>query len=137
MVDTKSQGESDFSKNGRGGYCATCTNCKNARVRQLRRGEGGLRWARKEMPQMIEEIKYKPARKMQGRVAAVTVDWCPRDEWPRLRWFTNGQFQQMLDDGILTPGMCVTQHDKQYVVWGAKGAEQWLKPAVNKRGRTL
>ena len=70
------------------------------------------------------------------RAHKVMVDWCPRDEWPRLRWFTNGHFQQMLDDGILTPGMCVTQHDKQYVVWGARGEEQWLKRAVDKRGRT-
>ena len=83
-----------------------------------------------------DSAKRKPTKKTKGK-DAVTVDWCPRDEWPRLRFHSNGQFQQMLNDGILTPGMCVTQHDKQYVVWGAKGAKQWLKAAVDKRGRTL
>lgn len=58
----------------------------------------------------------------------VTVKWCPRDEWPRLRYFSHGQFEAMLEEGILTPGMHVTQHDKTYVVWGPKGTEQWMQP---------
>ena len=56
----------------------------------------------------------------------VTVVWCPRNEWPRMRFFNRTQFRTMLNDGVCTPGMCVTQHDKQYIVWGPKGDEQWM-----------
>ena len=66
-------------------------------------------------------------RKRHTHTDKITVNWCPRDEWPNFRYFSAGQFSTMLEDGVCTPGMYVTQHDTQYVVWGPKGEEQWMQ----------
>jgi hypothetical protein len=104
-----------------------CKDCINVSRRKLRAKTTARRIA-------LEGNLGKLGR---GMAARVMIDWCPRSEWPRLRYFAGGQFELMMKDGVCTPGMYVTQHDRQSVVWGQKGEPQWLEAAVDKRGRKL
>ena len=97
-----------------------CKPCQKAcdRVRYEKRKKDLQKTVGTKWWEYYGKYDYTPSR--------VTIEWCPREEWPRLRRFQHGTFKTMLEDGVLTPGMHVTQRDKKYVVWGPKGEEQWL-----------
>ena len=110
--------------------------CNKCKVRKNLSGFAERQWNCRECQKEINKAYYEK-RKAEGKnwkyyekydyvPRRITIDWCPRDEWPRLRRFNYGHFRQMLEDGILTPGMHVTQHDKQYIVWGPQGEQQWM-----------
>ena len=114
-VDMENKKRSDwYIEDGR--PKAPCKKCQNKKTNERR---------------IMIRASRDYQKKVDGRSgnwihSKVTVTWCPRGEWPNFRYFAAGQFETMLEDGVCTPGMCVTQHDKQYIVWGPKGEEQWL-----------
>ena len=77
---------------------------------------------------MTEEMEEQPRIEYTKRPineGTVYFRYCPDESWATDRYFNQDEFEFMLEDGVLAPGMIVETQGKEYMVLGKQGACQW------------